>query len=279
MFAVDQTHSFKQGGLPGSHTLEVMATKPTTIWGFQTAKSLPQVVKAWRLVYHVYLESGYITPNPYKIHTVPQAVQPATAVFLEQTGPCEGSTLSAILDGPKGLPLDHVYGDELDKLRNRGRRLLEFGLLADTSVICDDEGLPTRKHNPLSARYPMVARMGDTLANVFRHAFWYAMCNDVTDIVIGVNPKHAPFYQRVAGFRRIARNKTYSLVNNAPVTLLRCALDRRLNSRKHQPEGLAYCLEYPPVDGAFDDRCAFTPREVRGSVIDVYLRYRHRMNN
>ena len=267
MFAVDQTHSSEQGALPGSQTLEVMSTKPRTIWGFQTAQDLSQVIKAWRLVYHVYLQSGLISPNPYKIHTVPQAIESTTAVFVEQTAPCEGSTLSAILDSPTGLPLDSVYREELDELRSRGCRLLEFGLLADTSVICDDEDFRPKKHLPQSGRYPMVARMGDGLANVFRHAFWYAMHHDVTDIVIGVNPKHAPFYQRVAGFRRIARHKAYRAVHDAPVVLLRCELDRRLKSKKHLPEGLAYCLEYPPIDGAFDDRCVFAPEEVRASVV------------
>src|ERR1044071_1772763 len=98
---------------------------------FVAARGLDEVIQAWSLVYRIYVQSGLISANPYEIHTVGTAVKPDTAVILARLGQLPVATLSAIADGPDGLPLDSVYAAELDRLRASGRRLLEIGLFAD----------------------------------------------------------------------------------------------------------------------------------------------------
>ena len=94
--------------------------------GYATvAKQLEDVIAAWRLVYRVYQINSFIAPNPFEIHTAPQAISPHTAVFTNFSGHTVESTYTAVIDGDTGLPLDRVYRDELDRLREQNRQLME----------------------------------------------------------------------------------------------------------------------------------------------------------
>lgn len=238
---------------------------PKSAWGFETAVDLPDVIAAWRLVYDTYRREGFIPSNRYRIHTTPEAVRWTTAVFYDSRGDDDASTVSAILDSDKGLPLDLVYRDKLDALRRQGRRLIEFGLLAHSGAMCSEA-----KHRVDPQQYPTIGRLADTLANVYRHAFCYSLQAGATDVVIGVHPKHALFYCRAAGFVRIAPRRVYHNLNDAQVVLLRCDLQRHRQAAK-LPEGLAYCVDHPPIISAFRKRYRFDPSELRRSVIGQFL--------
>ncbi len=233
------------------------------------ASTLEEVTDAWRLVYDVYVQSGLILPNQHLIHTAPQAVHANTAVIYSNIGSQVGSTLSAVIDSAAGLPLDRVYPIELELLRRKGRRLVEFGLLADNTAEME---LPQGRSINIT-RYPRLKRLNDSLVNVIRMAYCYTLHREATDIVIGVHPKHAPFYRRAYGFEQHGPLRSYAAVNDSPAVLLRCNLLSHLQSGD-LPDGLAFALDHMVHVRTFHDCFDFDPASVLGgcSPIEDFLR-------
>ena len=219
------------------------------------ATSLAQVESAWRLVYQRYSQMGLIEENPYGIHTVPTAVGQHACVIWGPEGPEVGYTMTLFRDNPMvGLALDSVYARYLDELRRKGRRLLEVGMLAD--------------------RRQSSSRGVVALFSMMRWAIHYGLTTDLTDIVIGVHPRHAEFYIRCYGFEKFAPPTSYALVRNNPVVLLRLRLHEAL-AKEVLPRGLADAHDNPIPGSAFSRRFAFEPEQLRGSLIAGFLKARY----
>ena len=235
------------------------ARRPTASAGeFQTglafaaAQTLAEVVDAWTLVYRSYLQAGLIRSNPWRLHTVPQAIQPRAAVICGRIGELMVSTISGYVDQPDGagLPLDAVYPDQLAELRREGRQLLEIGLFADR-----------REH---------IERSIEALLELMRRVTYFGVTLGCTDGVVGVHPRHAPFYERLLGFERIGEEKTYSLVKDNPVVLLRLDWDGKISLPK-PPRGLRYFRDNPISLEAFAQRFVLSKQAVAGTDLEQYL--------
>lgn len=222
----------------------------TTGLTFRVARSLDDVLSAWQMVYTAYRRKELINPNPYRIHTAPQALSPHTAVIMGCLGPLTVSTLTAYVDSPAGLPLDRVYPEELQGLRGQGRTLLEVGLFADR-----------RKH---------LARTAEALFQLMRFAFYFGLQLGMTDFVIGVHPRHARFYVRALGFDYWGDEKTYAAVRDHPVVLLRGDIREKI-SRKPLHPALDYFQKNPVSQETFDQRFSFEPQQVAGSILESFL--------
>ena len=108
-------------------------------------------------------------------------------------------TLTVGLDSEAGLLVDGLYQDEVDRVRDEGRSVCEFIKLAV------DQDKDSRQ----------------VLASIFHIAYIYArLLNQVTDLFIEVNPRHAPFYKRMLGFKQCGGVRVCPRVN-APAVLLR----------------------------------------------------------
>jgi hypothetical protein len=217
---------------------------------FYVARTLDEVVTAWRMVYLAYRRGGLIDANPFRIHTAPQAATADAAVIAAQIGDMTVSTLTAFADGRGDLPLDRVYHAELNALRDQGRSLMEVGLFADRRLE--------------------LHRSAESLFELMRYAFYYGLRTKVTDFIIGVHPRHARFYTRAFGFEPFGGARTYPAVNHRPVVLLRGDLDARLKLKPLHP-ALDYFVNNPVPDSLFDGRFGFAPRDVAGSVIEQFL--------
>jgi len=217
---------------------------------YAVAETLADVHKAWQLVYDSYQRNGLIDANPFGVHTVPQAIGRNTIVV---TGYCRDSTigtLSAYADSPLGLPLDSVYPDELRQLRRAGRRLMEVGLFAD--------------------RRDQVSRSIDALFELMRFSFYFASNVLADNVIVGVHPRHAPFYMRLFGFEQIGALRTYSTVKDRPVVLLR--FDVSCGSLLHPlPKGIAYFLDHPVDNSIFASRYRFDDPAQPQSPIGQFL--------
>ncbi|MEO7053101.1 MAG: hypothetical protein ABI128_15685 [Rhodanobacter sp.] len=218
------------------------------------ATSLEQVESAWRLVYERYTQMGLIDENPFGIHAVPGAVGKHACVIWGPEGPDVGYTMTLFRDNPMGLALDSVYARELDDLRGKGRRLLEVGMLAD--------------------RRQSAARGIGALLSMMRWAVYYGLHTDMTDIVIGVHPRHAQFYIRCYGFEEFAAPTSYPLVRDNPVVPLRLRLLEGM-ARDVLPRGLAEARDNPLPSSAFSHRFAFEAERLHGSVIAGFLKDRY----
>lgn len=218
------------------------------------ATSLEQVEAAWRLVYDRYTQMGLINENPFGIHAVPGAVGPHACVIWGPEGPDVGYTMTLFRDSAMALSLDSVYPRELDELRGQGCRLLEVGMLAD--------------------RRQSASRGVGALFSMMRWAIYYGLHTDLTDIVIGVHPRHAQFYVRCYGFEQFAPETSYPMVRNNPVVPLRLRLREGL-ATDVLPRGLADARDNPIPASAFLHRFAFEPEQLRGSLIAEFLKDRY----
>ena len=223
---------------------------------FRVAATVKEVECAWRLVHDSYVRIGLIEANNHRIHTVRHAVHPDTAVIIgrEPAGVIV-STMSSYLDRPGGLPLDAVYAAELDAKREQGCRLMEVGLFAD--------------------RREKITRSLPALMELMRYTFFYAIHRNVTDVVIGVHPHHAGFYQRLFGFQRFAEDAGCPAVNGSPMVPM--VLPIHVNLKLDPlPKGLAYFSENPLKAKAFERRLLLSAEEIAATSIHWYLTEQYR---
>ena len=108
-------------------------------------------------------------------------------------------TLTLGIDSAEGLAAGAMYPYEIAQLRAEGRVLCEITKLAV------DQSISSRT----------------VLASLFHIAYIHAQhLNGCTDILIEVNPRHVPFYQRMLGFRQVGNERQCPRVK-APAVLLR----------------------------------------------------------
>ena len=196
---------------------------------FNVAVQPHEVTNAWRLVYQVYRRRDMIGVNPNQIHTAPQWMGQHTAVFYGRDDSGVVATLTATVDEEAQLPLDKVYGVELDLLRSAGRRLVECGLFAHARLL---------DHGDAVAEPAAVRGVGGSLCQLMRYAYYFGIFHGATDFLIGVHPRHEAFYRRAFGFSRAGPERTYPLVNNRPVVLM-CANHAAVREANPRPWAMA----------------------------------------
>ncbi len=223
------------------------------------AQQAQQVVDAWRLVYVYYRYNNLINPNPHRIHLAPAAIDPHTAVVVGSINQLIVTTLTALIDHPvdpqrthtaDGLPLDQVYHEQLESMRRSGRRLMELGLFADRRL--------------------RLARTAETLFQLTRFAFHYALQQRVTDILIGVAERNAGFYARWFGFEPCSDPRSYPAIRNARIVLLRCDMTNVQRAGAPHP-ALMLFRENPVPAEVFDRRFDFAPSALAGTPIEALL--------
>jgi hypothetical protein len=136
-------------------------------------------------------------------------------LFAECRGAVVG-TMGLCLDGALGLPADENFREQLDILRDQGRRLCE------PSRLAIDAGVTKR-----------------VFASMIHVSYLYAhVLNGFSDYVIEVNPRHVAFYQRMLGFERVGPVRQCSRVG-APAVLLRvplCHMGEQIRACGGRPE-------------------------------------------
>lgn len=168
------------------------------------AETHDELRQAFGIVYDAYRLSKYIKePHPSGMAFNFYSLLPSTCVFVFKSYMSVISTMTFIPDSPVfGLPLDAIYKEELDVLRNQGRQVSEVGALAT----------------------PRKRRWSNLIVYLAKALFWYAHMTDVNDVCIMVNPKHVRFYKDIFLFEDFGEEKWYPGVD-APAVALRVDLD------------------------------------------------------
>jgi hypothetical protein len=166
-----------------------------------------------------------ITSKAYRF--TPYHALPDTTLFVAREAGRVVVTCTLVADNTLlGLPMEAVYGAEVDGLRQQGRRLAEITSLA-VAELSQREFLPVFTSMLRLMKQYHVSRGGDT---------W----------VITIDPRHRNFYCKVLGYQPLGPCKAYALEGNAPAEAY--LLDREL-MRAHAPR--AYDLmfrEWLPAD-------------------------------
>ena len=128
---------------------------------------------------------------------------PNTVVFVAKSYQTVVSSLSEISDTEAfGLPMDDLYRQELDALRQQGRKIVEMSALVT----------------------PQKLQWRNLFLYLARVAYWYSIYLGVNDLCIAVNPKHVNFYKSIFLFEDFGPVRHYPKVN-APAVALRINMD------------------------------------------------------
>ncbi len=173
---------------------------PSAPLAYSAAASLTELRHCFSLVYGKYRERQLVEESGGGVFFSRQHLLPYAVTLAGKIDQTVFTTLSVVMDGPLGLPLDAVFGDELNRLRRDGAVLGELGLFAD--------------------RRRSLTQSLSSMHELFRLGYWYGRSNSADFGVIGVHPRHAAFYQRLFGFRTMGEVREHPTVRNAPAILL-----------------------------------------------------------
>ena len=170
------------------------------------ASSREEFEYAFRLVYSSYLQRQYVAPDSSEIRLGIHNMLPETVTFVGLIRGEVIATVTVLADSPIGLPMDEIYPDETQALRDSGRTVSEVTMLADRR-------LEIRRTLPM-------------LLNLMKHVFDYAtLVLKANDLCITINPRHEAFYRRYLLFADMGEERTYPSVQNNPAVAKRLDLD------------------------------------------------------
>lgn len=166
-----------------------------------------ELEEAYRLVYMNYLRRGYIQPCPSEMRLTVFNAFPGTMTFVGMVHDRLVSTVTLVEDTPVGLPMDEIYHEELQALRDAGRHPVEVTMLADRRLS-------------IQRSFLMLLRL---MKLVFDYSTLVLKANDMC---ITVNPHHDRFYQEYLLFQPLGGLRAYPSVANNPAIGRRLDLDR-----------------------------------------------------
>ena len=214
------------------------------------ARTIEDVVEAWQLVYIAYRRAGLIAPNHQKVYTLPQAVNPRALIVHARLEAQVVSTLTAVPDGPEGLPLDAQSGLLLAGLRNQGQPLMEICLVGD--------------------RRDRLSRTLQVKRALMRLVLSYARLTGSGGVVTLAMAEEADLYRSEYGFEAIpAQREPLASVGRGRAAL---HLDlRAATQRPACPPGLAWCRQNPVPADVFAQCFNFDPGTVQRSLLGTFL--------
>jgi hypothetical protein len=177
-----------------------LAQKTTADLEYKIAATRDEREAAFRLVYDAYLRSGLCAPNPHEMRVTPYHLLPTTETFIAA---CLGkvvSTVTLVVDGELGLPMECVYGREVARRRQQGLLLGEVSCLAD-------------RREDFKRLFPVYIRLCRLMGQ-------YARRRGLNELLVAVHPRHARFYQRFMAFAPIGEEIAYPTVCDNPAVAL-----------------------------------------------------------
>ncbi|MEM9588192.1 MAG: long-chain N-acyl amino acid synthase [Planctomycetota bacterium] len=168
--------------------------------GIGLARSQADLSDAFRLIFQSYFQAGLVSQKPSGIRLTPHHLLPTSEVLVARHRGKITSTVSLFGDGKLGLPMQTMYPQQINQLRDQGIRLAEVGSLADE-----------RKSQ---------IRFIDTFAQLGRLLAQLAYARGYDGLVAVTHPKHARLYRRVMGFNQIGDLSDCPYANGNPAVAL-----------------------------------------------------------
>lgn len=162
------------------------------------ASTIDEYVAAMTLVHDGYVNRGIMAPHESRIRMTHYLALPSTIVFVALESGQVAGTLSLVKDGPVGLPMQKIYGDEIQALRDQGRAAAEVGALCIT---------PGRRGNGMSF----------LLYKTMFLTAWKLL--GVDDLVMAVHPDAADLYAATLTFERIGPVREYPALDRSALAV------------------------------------------------------------
>lgn len=164
----------------------------------ERACTLTDLQGAYSLVHDVFVEAGYIHPEPSGMRLRIYEACPETATFVAKKDGVIVGVLSVVIDSREfGLPSDHAFKAELDDLRRTGLRLCEV------------------TNQAVAKQY----RRSALSSNLMSCAAAYMLEVKCHRAIATVSPNHSAFYQ-LAGFTQFGSERSYSEKVHDPVVAM-----------------------------------------------------------
>jgi len=154
----------------------------------------------FELIYRSYLRAGLCAENACGMRATPYQLLASTDVILAELRGEVISTVSLVRDGELGLPMEAAYPDEVAARRKAGIRLAEVSCLAD-------------RRQGTARFFGLFCELSRVMAQLARNT-------DVDELVVVVNPRHAPLYRRYMAFEQIGDERKYEAVQGFPAVPL-----------------------------------------------------------
>jgi hypothetical protein len=170
---------------------------------FKIAETKEELEAAYHLNYEIYVKNGYMQPSSTGLRFSLFNAMPYTQTFIGAENTETVMAITLFPDSPLGLPMDSLYKQEVDKLRQDGRYVAEIG------------GLISKVNNQ------------NLFLHLLKSLYLYAdKYLQVDDLVATVHPKHSNFHEIILCFERFGAVKSYSYVNDNPAVALRLDLHK-----------------------------------------------------
>lgn len=202
--------------------------KPMDKITYKIADSKELLMQSYQLVYQRYLEVGFCQANKNKMYFGFHELLTDTRTFVAELDGKVIATLSVILDNSAGLPSDHLFSNELNKLRDPSRKIAEISRFA--------VGSDYKKYSLFIFQY---------LFQLLYHS--YVISSNVTDCVILVEPRHCKVYKKF-NFVEVSEVKLDEDAENAESKLM--LLKLRENGQ---------LVQYPCFAAALNELKGFLP--------------------
>jgi hypothetical protein len=185
----------------------------TTQIHLSIARSQKSLEAAFRLTYESYVNAGLQEKNDLGMRLIPQHFLRETDVIVAKLGETTISTATLIADSDQGLPAESMCRDEIEAVRDRGLRVAEVGCLAD--------------RRGSAARFIEMFRWLSTLLAQAASTRGY------DGLIAATHPRHARFYIRQLGFRKIGGIRECPYVQGNPAVPLLFDFEERRGSEIH----------------------------------------------
>jgi len=184
---------------------------------YRIAATLEERTDAFRLVYDSYLKANLGDTNPYEMRVTPYHLLSTTEVFIAVCNDEVISTVSLVIDGELGLPMESVFAQQVAAKREQGIVSAEVSCLAD-------------RRSEFKELFPVFIQLCRLMAH-------HACARGLDELLVAVHPRHARFYKRFMAFEPIGETSSYPCVHNKPAVPLCLNFDgaaRRFPERRNK---------------------------------------------
>jgi hypothetical protein len=207
----------------------VLAFQKLNEFKTRPAASFNELNQAYKLIYKEYAARGYCSEKSSQMHFNHYCVLPETRTFVLSRDEVMVGTISLVPDSPCGLPMESLFPDEIQGLRDANRKLAEVSLLSLSKEEFHRKGFSLGNVKKLKASFQLFGAM-------LHHAY----ANGITDLVIAVHPKHEALY-RYLSYEIIGPVRSYSGACGKPALSMRLGIKKFLNAIEGKP--LGYCWD------------------------------------